>query len=114
MQRNPLWSDGKDWYVDNGFWVAGLEYVTGRQAIVTGKPNRHAYLTAVARLGLVAEAHSCIAFVSDDVVTDLKGAKDVGLTTVYFGPAQTLPPWVGYAVPNMGALTSLLIGQSHD
>lgn len=114
MQRNALWSDGKDWYIDNGFWVAGLEYVTGRQAIVTGKPNRDAYLTAVARLGVVALAHSRIAFVSDDIATDLKGAKDIGLTTVYFGSAQTLPPWVDYAARNLDALASLIIGHGHD
>lgn len=114
MQRNPLWSDGKGWYVDNGFWVAGLEYVTGRQAVVTGKPNRSAYLTAVARLGVAAQPHSRIAFVSDDIATDVKGAKDAGLTTVYFGSAQTLPPWVDFAAPDMGALASLLIGHGHD
>jgi HAD superfamily hydrolase (TIGR01450 family) len=115
MQSNPRWSDGKNWYVDNGFWVAGFEYVTGRQAVVTGKPSQHAYLTAVARLGLVARAHSRIAFVSDDIATDLKGAKGIGLTTVYFGSVQTLPLWVDYAVPDMDALLSfLLIGHGHD
>ncbi len=114
MQRNPLLSDGKDWYVDNGFWVAGLEYVTGRQAIVTGKPNRHAYLTAVARLRQMVQDLSRTAFVSDDIATDLKGAKDVGLTTVYFGSAQTLPPWVDYAAYDMDSLASLLIGHGHD
>ncbi len=114
MQRNPRWSDGTGWYIDNGFWVAGLEYVTGRQAVVTGKPNRDAYLAAVARLGLVVQAHARTAFVSDDIATDLKGAKDVGLTTVYFGSAQTLQPWVDYAARDIGALASLLIGHGHD
>ncbi len=114
MQRNAIWSDGKDWYVDNGFWVAGLEYVTGRQAVVTGKPNRSAYLAAVARLGVAAQPLSHIAFVSDDIASDLKGAKDVGLTTIYFGSAVTLPAWVDYAARDMDALASLLMRGGHD
>lgn len=113
MQRNPRWSDGKEWYVDNGFWVAGLEYVTGRQAIVTGKPSRGAYLTAVSRLKLMTQDFSRIAFVSDDMTTDLKGAKNVGLNTVYFGSAYTLPSWIDYAPCSISALASLLIGRDH-
>ncbi len=114
IQRNSLWSDGKDWFVDNGFWVAGFEYVTGQQAVVTGKPNPDAYLSAVARLGLAAQVHSHTAFVSDDMTTDLKGAKDVGLSTVYFGSSQTLPSWVDYVAHNLDDLSNLLFRNSHD
>jgi HAD superfamily hydrolase (TIGR01450 family) len=114
MQSNPRWSDGKNWYVDNGFWIAGFEYVTGRQAVVMGKPGQHAYLTAVARLGLAAYDLSRIAFVSDDITNDLKGAKKIGLATIYFGPAQTMAPWVDHAVCDMHGLFSLLIGRNHD
>ena len=113
MQRNRLWFDGRDSYVDNGCWGAGLEYTTGRQATVTGKPSRSAYLTAVARLGLLAQSYQRIAFVSDDMASDLRGAKDFGLTTVYFGSAQTFLPWVDHAVCDLDALTSLLIGDGH-
>jgi len=114
MQRNARWSDGKDWYIDNGFWVAGLEYVTGKQAVVTGKPNQRAYLTAVSRLKQVVNDYSHIAFVSDDALTDLKGAKDVGLTTIYFGQERVLPTWVDYSVRDVESLTSLIIGRDHD
>ena len=114
MQRNARWSDGKQWHIDNGFWVAGLEYVTGRQAVVMGKPSQHAYMAAVARLKRMRKDHSRTAFVSDDIASDLRGAKDVGLTTVYFGPAQTSPPWVDYAVHDFRALFSLLINHGYD
>jgi len=114
MQRNRLWSDGREWHIDNGFWVAGLEYVTGKQAVVTGKPSRIAYLTAVARMRQVTHHCSYTAFVSDDVVTDLKGAKNVGLTTIYIGPSQAIPPWVDYEVRDIDALSSLFIGPGHD
>jgi HAD superfamily hydrolase (TIGR01450 family) len=111
MQRNPRWSDGRTWYVDNGFWVAGLEYVTGHQAVVTGKPSPGAYLTALARLGVSPALRSRTAFVSDDVATDLKGAKTVGLTTVYIGHNRMTLPWVDYSVPDLAALSSFLSGE---
>jgi ribonucleotide monophosphatase NagD (HAD superfamily) len=114
MQRNQRWSDGIDWHVDNGFWVAGLEYVTGKQAVVTGKPHRTAYQSALARLGLAVHAPSNTFFVSDDVASDLRGAKDAGLKTVYFGSTNTCPPWVDYAVGDFSSLASLLIGGNHE
>lgn len=114
MQRNARWSDGKDWYIDNGFWVAGLEYVTGRQAIVTGKPNQDAYMTALSQFRQRAHNNSLTAFVSDDIMSDLKGAKDVGLTTIYFGSTQILPSWIDLTAPNFDTLISILVGHGHD
>lgn len=114
MQSNQRWSDGIDWHVDNGFWVAGLEYVTGKQAVVTGKPHRTAYQSALARLGLTAHAPSNTLFVSDDIASDLRGAKDVGLKTAYFGSRNTVPSWVDYAVVDFVSLTSLLIGGNNE
>lgn len=114
MQRNQRWSDGIDWHVDNGFWVAGFEYVTGKKAIVTGKPYRTAYQSALSRLGLAVHTPSNTFFVSDDIASDLRGAKDVGLKTVYFGSQDTFPPWVDYAVGDFSSLASLLIGGNHE
>lgn len=114
MQSNRRWSDGIDWHVDNGFWVAGLEYVTGKQAVVMGKPHRTAYQSALARLGLTVHGASNTFFVSDDIASDLRGAKDAGLKTVYFGSPNTLPPWVDYAVGDFGSLALLLIGGSYE
>ncbi|MBU6427321.1 HAD-IIA family hydrolase [Patescibacteria group bacterium] len=114
MQHNARWSDGKQLHVDNGFWVAGLEYVTGRQALVMGKPSQHAYMAAVARLGQMRQDQTRIAFVSDDIAADLKGAKNVGLTTIYFGATQSLPTWVDYTVHDYRALSSLLINHGYD
>jgi HAD superfamily hydrolase (TIGR01450 family) len=108
LQNNRRWYDGRRWHIDNGFWVAGLEYVTGKRAVITGKPSPEAYLAAIARIGM--NEVSRIAFVSDDVESDLKGAKTVGLTTVYFGVTQALPTWVDHRAEDMRSLSSLLMG----
>jgi HAD superfamily hydrolase (TIGR01450 family) len=114
MQRNQRWSDGIDWHVDNGFWVAGFEYVTGKKAVVMGKPHSTAYRGALARLGLTVCDPSKTFFVSDDIESDLRGAKEVGLKTVYFGSPNILPRWVDYVVENFSSLTTLLIGGNHE
>jgi len=111
MQRNQRWFDGIEWHVDNGFWVAGLEYVTGRQAVVTGKPYSPAYKSALTRLGLTVPSNTF--FVSDDIMSDLRGAKNFGLKAVYFGSQSTVPPWVDYVVGDFSSLASLLIGEKH-
>lgn len=114
MQRNTLWFNGRDLFIDNGFWVAGLEYVTGQRAIVTGKPNRNAYLTAVNRLKLKEYKYSHTVFVSDDINSDLKGAKELGLTTCYFGSAKSLPSWIDFSVSNLEALATMFNRFDHD
>ncbi len=114
MQRNQRWSDGIDWHVDNGFFVAGFEYVTGKRAVVIGKPHHTAYQSALVRLGLNTHATSNTFFISDDIASDLAGAKDVGLKTVYFGPQKNIPSWVDYAVGDFSSLASLLIGDNHE
>ena len=112
MHRNRLWSDGQNWYIDNGFWVAGFEYVTGRQAYVTGKPNKDAYLMALTKIGLAAQELHRIAFVSDDILIDLQGAKKVGLCTIYMGTERNLPSWIDYTVKSLDEVMSLLTGEN--
>lgn len=111
MHSNRRWSDGKDWHVDIGFWVAGFEYVTGRRAVIIGKPSAGAYLTALRRLGEASRARSATLFVSDDIEVDLKGAKEVGLSTMYLGPPCKLPAWVDGSVDDIAALQSVLAGR---
>jgi HAD superfamily hydrolase (TIGR01450 family) len=108
LQKNARWSDGVDWYIDNGFWVSGLEFVTGKQAFVIGKPHRYAYQSAIEKLGQTIDNSSQIVFVSDDIMSDLKGAKNLGLITVYFGPTITLPYWVDYSIQDFNSLLTLL------
>ena len=114
MQKNRLWMDGANWYVDNGFWVAGLEYTTEQKAVVTGKPSKFAYITALNRIGLAESDCSNTIFISDDIVSDLKGAKKLGLITVYFGESSDLPAWVDYSAKDIYALKHILLGDKYD
>jgi len=63
--------------LDAGPFVAALEYATGREATVVGKPSPAYYAEALAALG--ASAHPArVAMVGDDLWSDVAGAQRAG------------------------------------
>ena len=64
--------------MDAGGFVAALEYATGQEAQVIGKPSQTFFHYAHASMGL--QAHEVI-MVGDDVESDIAGAQRAGLKT---------------------------------
>lgn len=62
--------------LDAGPFVAALEYASGQNATVVGKPSPQFYRAALASLGLNAED---VAMVGDDLWSDIEGAQQSGL-----------------------------------
>jgi HAD superfamily hydrolase (TIGR01458 family) len=79
LHRNRWWQTGRGPLLDAGAFVAGLEYATGVEAEVIGKPSRAYFQSALSALG--AEPHETT-MVGDDVETDVGGAKKAGLRGV--------------------------------
>jgi phospholysine phosphohistidine inorganic pyrophosphate phosphatase len=79
LQKNRYWLRADGLSLDVGPFVAALEYATGREAVVVGKPARTFFELAVADLGTgTAE----VAMVGDDVESDVGGAIRAGLTGI--------------------------------
>lgn len=78
-QRNRFWETAEGLALDAGAFVAALEYASGQQAELTGKPSPAFYRAAAARLGLPAGR---IAMVGDDLEADVMGAREAGLLAV--------------------------------
>jgi HAD superfamily hydrolase (TIGR01450 family) len=82
MHRNPWWLTPKGATLDAGAAVVGLEYATGRKAIVLGKPSPVVFRQALdglrADLGRRVPASS-VAMVGDDPDADVRAAQRVGL-----------------------------------
>jgi ribonucleotide monophosphatase NagD (HAD superfamily) len=57
--------------------VAALEYATGANAVVAGKPSPAFYAAALASLGIARPAEA--AMVGDDLWSDVQGAQRAGL-----------------------------------
>jgi HAD superfamily hydrolase (TIGR01458 family) len=62
--------------LDAGPFVAALEYASGREATLFGKPSRAFFEAALGSLGCAAEA---AVMIGDDVESDVSGAMAVGL-----------------------------------
>lgn len=108
MQKKPTWSDGENWYIDNGFWIAAIEYVTGVKASLMGKPSSYSYQVALDCLRLPANSAAKVSMISDDVSIDLFGAKQSGLCTLYVGPSiEETPDWLDGHVEDLNGLTAL-------
>ena len=65
--------------LDVGAFVAGLEYASGREAIVLGKPSPMFFALALQGLGCAAED---AAMIGDDAEADVGGAMAAGLSGV--------------------------------
>lgn len=72
MHRNRYWQTEEGLRMDIGAFVAALEYVTGKQAIVIGKPAPAFFQLALDSLGVAAED---AAIVGDDIESDIGGGQ---------------------------------------
>lgn len=79
LQKNRYWLRADGLSLDVGPFVAALEYATGREAYVVGKPPRGFFHEVLRELGVPASA---AAMVGDDVESDVGGALDAGLARI--------------------------------
>lgn len=77
LSRDRYWHEGDRLALDAGPFVAGLEYASGVQATVAGKPSEAFFAAAVRSLGL--PAGTPVAMVGDDLWSDVDGAQRAGL-----------------------------------
>lgn len=86
MHRNPWWFTARGPTLDSGALVAGLEFATGRRALVTGKPSPAIFRVALdelrAETGEPRLRAGDVAMVGDDVRADVLAAKRVGMRGV--------------------------------
>jgi HAD superfamily hydrolase (TIGR01458 family) len=79
LQKNRFWLTADGLSLDAGPFVAAIEYATGKEAFVVGKPAAGFFDMVLGDLG--AE-RSAVAMVGDDVETDIGGALDAGVAAV--------------------------------
>ncbi len=77
LSRDRYWLRGERLALDAGPFVVGLEFATGKRAIVAGKPSPDFYAAAVRSLGLAPADQ--VAMVGDDLWADIEGAQAAGL-----------------------------------
>ena len=79
LHKNPWWQTSRGALLDAGAFVVGLEYATGAQATVLGKPSASYFEAALEAVDSDPE-HAWM--IGDDVDTDIGGAAALGMHTV--------------------------------
>jgi HAD superfamily hydrolase (TIGR01458 family) len=79
LQKNRYWETAEGLSLDAGPFVVALEYATGREAEVVGKPAPAFFELALADLGA---SRGKAAMVGDDIEADVGGAMEAGLSGV--------------------------------
>jgi HAD superfamily hydrolase (TIGR01458 family) len=79
LQKNRYWETSDGLSLDAGPFVSALEYATGREAEVVGKPSPAFFELALGELGVSADR---AAMVGDDVEADVGGAMEAGLAGI--------------------------------
>jgi phospholysine phosphohistidine inorganic pyrophosphate phosphatase len=77
LQHNRYWRRADGLALDVGAYAAALEYASGHDAVVVGKPAEEFFRAAVADMGLAQAV-----MVGDDVEADVGGAMAAGLPGV--------------------------------
>ena len=78
LHKNKWWQTSRGPLLDSGAFVAGLEYATGVEATVLGKPSPSYFAAALDALDAEPELTW---LVTDDVDADVRGARLFGMKT---------------------------------
>jgi HAD superfamily hydrolase (TIGR01458 family) len=78
LHKNKWWQTSRGPMLDSGAFVAGLEYATGIEATVLGKPSPSYFAAALDALDAEPELTW---LVTDDVDADVRGARLFGMKT---------------------------------
>jgi HAD superfamily hydrolase (TIGR01458 family) len=79
LQKNRFWLTERGLSLDAGPFVAAIEYATGREAVVVGKPSTSFFELVLEDAGVDADGAG---MVGDDVETDIGGAIRAGLAGI--------------------------------
>ena len=106
MQRNRWWTTRAGPALDAGMFVAGLEYASGVEATVIGKPAPAIFAAAC---GLTGVGPAEATMVGDDLESDLRPAAGLGMATclVRTGKGETFTPAAGEVDMDVADLAAL-------
>ncbi len=79
LHKQRFWQTGEGLKIDIGAFITALEYASGKEATVIGKPEPLFFQTALEEIGVPAERAIMI---GDDVLSDVGGAQKAGLRGV--------------------------------
>jgi HAD superfamily hydrolase (TIGR01458 family) len=107
LHKNPWWQTSRGPLLDSGAFVAGLEYATGMEATVLGKPSPTYFLAALEAVDADPELTW---MVGDDVESDIGGAQKHGMKTALVRTGKFRPD----AVERSGIMPDAILSSVAD
>ncbi|UNM97158.1 HAD-IIA family hydrolase [Ignatzschineria rhizosphaerae] len=110
FHKNLYFMRGQKWHIDSGIYIQAFEKITGKEALVTGKPSEMIFKQACISMGLTQEE---VMIIGDDLLTDIEGAKRLGLFSLLVGSGKfkkesDIPQSVGFYLNSVSTLLSYL------
>ncbi|HSO02065.1 MAG TPA: HAD hydrolase-like protein, partial [Gaiellaceae bacterium] len=105
LHKNKWWQTSRGPMLDSGAFVAGLEYATGVEATVLGKPSPSYFAAALDALDAEPERTW---LVTDDVEADIRGARLFGMRTALVRTGKFRPEALETADPAPDIVVSSL------
>ncbi|MGB8309335.1 MAG: TIGR01458 family HAD-type hydrolase [Methanoregula sp.] len=79
LEKDRYWMASEGLSLSAGPFVEALEYATGKEAILVGKPAKEFFSLALSDMGLSAKD---VVMIGDDIFTDISGAQGAGIRGV--------------------------------
>lgn len=81
LQKNRFWMGQQGREMDAGPFVAAIEYASGSEAVICGKPRKQFFAAALKSMGieLNESGGDLPAMIGDDLWGDVRGAQEAGL-----------------------------------
>jgi len=76
MHKNKYWNPQGELLIDAGAFINGIEFASGKEAILIGKPSAHYFKAALEKIG--AKSEKGFFMIGDDIENDIKAAQDIG------------------------------------
>lgn len=87
MHKNKFWQPEGKLILDAGAFITAIEFATGKQAIVIGKPSSHYFKTALEEIGF--SGNNNFTMIGDDLENDILAAQKIGATGILILTGKT-------------------------
>jgi HAD superfamily hydrolase (TIGR01458 family) len=76
MHKNKYWNPAGELLIDAGAFITGIEFASGKEAILIGKPSPHYFKAALDSIN--SKMEDGFFMLGDDIENDIKAAQDIG------------------------------------
>lgn len=90
MHKNKYWNPAGELLIDAGAFIHGVEFASGKEAILIGKPSPLYFKAALEKINCNIE--DGFYMIGDDIENDIKAAQDIGGTGILIYTGKTKFP----------------------